>query len=423
MKTIRLAPIAIAVLSAFAIASPLQSNAQQTATTTAPTNAATSAIMSATDNTANTANVVITSPQLVSELHGVIQVLGTASVTGMRSFFLETRPLNPDASVPTGETGWVPATLPASTAVQNGVLASWDTTLIPDGLYELRLTVTRDNALSSYFVVTPLRVNNAAFMSGTAVPTQSAGASSGVATVTAQLSANVRSGDNVYFGIVGYLTRGSSASVLGVSSGSGWYYIQLSDGTKGWIAPNVILKSGDFSTVPVVTPPPSLPIITPTATAGLVVNGIALAPAAPVCGQSFNISINVNNPGTTASASDKVYVEDASQASTTGTTSATAAIPAINPGGNFVVVVPLTISTNYNTVHQIRATVDGSQITTTYTLAQGSCNLASATPSSAATAVPPTTAPTSVPPTVIPVSPTVAPTVPPTITAIGTATH
>jgi len=228
------------------------------------------------------------------------------------------------------------------------------------------------------------------------------------------LSANVRSGDNVYFSVVGFLTRGSSASVIGISSsGSGWYYIQLSDGTKGWIAPNVVVKSGDFSNVPVVTPPPALPAFTPTATPGLIVNGIALAPAVPVCGQTFNVSVNVTNPGKTPSLADKVYVQDVSQAGTVAA-SGVGAIPAINPGANYVVVVPLTVTTYYNVVHQVQATLDGSQITTTYTLAQGQCNNPTPNGSSSpipATVAPPTATPTTVVPTttIVPASPTVAP--------------
>ncbi|MBK8024487.1 MAG: hypothetical protein IPK19_24430 [Chloroflexi bacterium] len=50
--------------------------------------------------------------------------------------------------------------------------------------------------------------------------------------------------------------------------------------------------------------------------------------------------------------------------------------PAINPGGNFVVVIPVTTSTYYSDQHELRAYSNGRQVTTRYTLGQGSCNSA-----------------------------------------------
>src|SRR5215831_9558208 len=57
-------------------------------------------------------DVVITSPILVSELHGQVEINGTANLPNMRSYFLETRVLNADASPPPDDAPWIPTTLP-----------------------------------------------------------------------------------------------------------------------------------------------------------------------------------------------------------------------------------------------------------------------------------------------------------------------
>ena len=149
----------------------------------------------------------------------------------MHNYFLETRALNDDASIPAGDGGWAPATLPVSKPVQNGVIGSWDTTLIPDGLYELRLTVTTDNQPSVYYVVSPLRVGNASFLTATPMPAPAVTGTITTPRITANLTSNVRSGDGIGFSVVGYLVRGTSAPILGVSSsGSGLVLYS----TAGW---------------------------------------------------------------------------------------------------------------------------------------------------------------------------------------------
>src|SRR5689334_20221949 len=75
--------------------------------------------------------VAITSPLLVSELHGEVEVQGTADVPNMLDYFLEVRGLNDDASLPSDDVPWIPATLPTTGPVQSGLLALWDTTTVP----------------------------------------------------------------------------------------------------------------------------------------------------------------------------------------------------------------------------------------------------------------------------------------------------
>jgi len=349
------------------------------------------------------ANVVITAPILVSELHGQIAVQGSANVPNMLNYFLEIRPLNNDASLPGDDIPWIPVTLPTSTPVQNGLLALWDTTTVPDGLYELRLTVTANNALSVSYVVTPLRIDNADFPTPTPVapPPSPTPQPDTTPRVTAIETANVRTGDSTLYPAIAFLIEGNSARVLGISStGSGWYYIQLPNGIIGWISPFVVATSGDFSQVTLVTPPPLPVTLTPTPTVAvpnLILNGIALNPATITCGQAFNVMLNVTNTGTGPSGPSTVFVQDVHVRTGIVTTSGAAAVPPLDPGANVVVGVPLTVTAFYGEAHQLLADLGGSQITTSYTLLQGQCNQPPAPP-------PPATI-TPVPPTATPVPP------------------
>jgi hypothetical protein len=402
MKPVKYLPIAFGLVIAVAALSPLTIKAQQGTATAPATAAATSA---------SSVDVMITSPQIVSELHGIIPVRGTANMAGMRSYFLETRELGDDASAPSGSGGWTPATLSASAMVQNNILGSWDTTLIPDGLYELRLTVTTSSPAPTYFVVSPLRISNAEYLTMTPMPTQLAsGTSNSAPHITAALTANVRSGDSTLFSVIGFLLRGSSVPILGISN-SGWYYIQLADGSKGWVAPSVGVVTGDISTIPTMVATGS-PASTAVST-GLLLNGIVLNPGAPVCGSAFTVSVNVNNPGNGTTSAGTVYIQDVDLTSKTVTATATGDVPALAPGANYVIVVPLTVMTYYNQQHQVQVTMAGSQITATYTLAQGQCNIGTIVPTI-------TPANTSAP--VVTMAPTVVPTVVPTAAPTTAAT-
>src|SRR5258708_31941953 len=108
MKGVRIIPPVIGaalllLVALAALATPRPSAAQDTVTPT-PVNM--------TD-----ANVAIIDPILVSELHGLVQVQGTANVPNMLNYFLEIRPLNDDASVPGDDVPWIPVTLPTNTPV------------------------------------------------------------------------------------------------------------------------------------------------------------------------------------------------------------------------------------------------------------------------------------------------------------------
>ncbi len=82
----------------------------------------------------------------------------------------------------------------------------------------------------------------------------------------AEAGCHVRAGDGTNYPIVGGLSNGESARVQGRSStGNGWLAIVKEDGTRGWIAPFVVITLGNTRDAPVMVPPPSpMPSDTPT---------------------------------------------------------------------------------------------------------------------------------------------------------------
>lgn len=190
------------------------------------------------------------------------------------------------------------------------------------------------------------------------------------ASVTALVDANVRKGDDTHFPAVGYLLTGKSAAVQGISSRhTGWFYIELSDGTHGFIAPSVVKFTGDAKSLPAVKPPP-LP--TPAAGApvapasgaasgvNLTITGMRLDPLQPVCNQTFNIYVNVANVGRQRSPAGILTARDFSARTADVGGAVSGGFPEIDPGQNYVVVLPLTIIIYTNEAHRIVLTVDSS---------------------------------------------------------------
>lgn len=101
------------------------------------------------------ANVIITWPPPVYAVTGTIPVSGTVNPPNLRNFFLE-------ISLADGiDERWTPISLPARTPVIQGVLGEWNTTTIPDGLYQIRVRVLLTDGQSLFAVAGPIRVSNA----------------------------------------------------------------------------------------------------------------------------------------------------------------------------------------------------------------------------------------------------------------------
>jgi len=373
----------------------------------------------------DSADVLISFPPPVWVLNGTIEILGTADAIDMDNYFVEFRPLQLDDAEPDSnqlngaedeDRPWFPATLPSNRAVRNGSLGRWNTATARDGLYEIRLVVNLGDDSVDVFRVSPIRIENdpddlallpqaTPFTSPPENPTPTqlgAAPRAGRPTlaptptqlntqpqVTAVVDANVRRGDDTSYARVGALLRGETAAVIGISSfGSGWFFIEMDDGTRGFIAPNIVEFQGDTSNLQrIEPPPPPTPpaTATPITSANLQITGLRTEPVQPVCGEAFDIFINVQNTGTGSTSGpgslsivDRHVNSGSQQGSTTG------GYPIIGPGDSFVVVATLTINTFFEEAHDVVVTLDpGGTIPETnegdnttalrYTLDQGSC--------------------------------------------------
>lgn len=101
-------------------------------------------------------DVVVTSPQPLAELSGVVEVTGTVNPANLRGYFLEVAPSNQNPNSAT----WTPVTLGSRTPVTDGVIGQWDTTTLADGAYTLRLRATLTSGDPILVLVRPLTVTN-----------------------------------------------------------------------------------------------------------------------------------------------------------------------------------------------------------------------------------------------------------------------
>ena len=96
--------------------------------------------------------VQITSPEMNTELRGMVPILGSASIPGFQFYKVEFG-IGPDPS------NWAVIGL-HDTPVINGQLEVWNTNSVPDGLYTLRLHAVRQDGNYDEFVVRQLIVAN-----------------------------------------------------------------------------------------------------------------------------------------------------------------------------------------------------------------------------------------------------------------------
>lgn len=327
-------------------------------------------------------NANISWPPPVYVLRGQFTLRGSANLPNMTNYFIEFRKLNDDLSVPDEEGLWTPATLPSTAAVQNDVLGVWNTLTTLDGVYELRLTINVSGGTPMYFPVSPLRIENtpppfAATEIPAVVPTlppQQLPTLQATPTafdtnprVTANRNANVRRGDGTNYDVVGSLNNGDTAPVIGISSyGSGWYYIELPNGARGWVAPSVVTVLGDLRNVPRVAPPPPpatatpTPPPTPVSSINLVAGNFRFDPPSPKCNETFNVYMDVANFGSqTYFGGGYLGVQDFRRADNAFQLGNSGALPTINAGQTVNVgPIPLKVPTYYNEEHRLVMTVD-----------------------------------------------------------------
>jgi len=107
-------------------------------------------------------DVRISYPVDGSQIAGYISIIGSASHPRFLQYALE---WGPD---PNPGNLWYPLTAPLGRPVINGALGAWNTTLQPDGQYQIRLHVWLNDGTETFDIVTAIRVSNTR---PTAVPT------------------------------------------------------------------------------------------------------------------------------------------------------------------------------------------------------------------------------------------------------------
>lgn len=334
----------------------------------------------------------ISFPPPVYSIRGGTPIRGTVNLPDMRNYYLEYRPLLPGSSQAEDTRPWFPISLPATNPITNNVIAIWNTRTVSDGLYEIRLTVNVTNADPQYFRVAPVRVENDINVYGqflipplsdsllpTAVPitvmTEEPGPTPTDlvlettptpvpgARVIARVDTNVRRGDDVSTPFVGALFAGESASILGISSrGTGWYYIELPNGRRGFVSPGIVDTADVPDDLMLINPPlPNTPTPSPTPIQegpNLHYIRFDLNPDPPQCDEPFEIIIGVENNGVEPTAAAELLVYDFHLTSETETVSVLRDIPALQPGDSTEITVEFTIDTFFNEEHEIWLEID-----------------------------------------------------------------
>ncbi len=117
--------------------------------------------------------------------------------------------------------------------------------------------------------------------------------------VTATTTANVRSGPDTAYGVVGSLANGATANIAGRNDANTWWYIELSGG-HAWVSGSVVTASCLPATLQIVAAPP-LPTATvtpePTGAPDLVATGIQYWPSPAKKGKPVSIQVRVTNSG------------------------------------------------------------------------------------------------------------------------------
>ena len=290
----------------------------------------------------------ISFPPPVYVVRDSLEIRGTVTIEGMRNFFVEFRPLAlgamaDDEGAEANE--WVPATLPRIAPVDDDVLGIWNTAIVRDGLYELRLTINTGAAEPGYYRVSPIRVENTrpdflvddaagqqavvveepaapaeptAMPEPTAIPEPTA-TPDPTPRVVALRGSNVRAGDSTSYSVVGGLREGQSARLRGISSfGTGWYYIELDSGRRGFIHPNLVRTEGDVGSLARINPPPLPPTPIPPPTAvpapttgpNLRILNVQMSPHPAKCNEAYEIQATIRNDGNAASGPFALKVQD-----------------------------------------------------------------------------------------------------------------
>ncbi len=123
----------------------------------------------------------------------------------------------------------------------------------------------------------------------------------GVTITISQSVQNVRMGPGTAYEVLGQLSEGEQATVIGASLDYDWAVINFR-GQQGWLAVYLADISGDLRSVPVIpTPPTPTPNVPPTPTlspyADVIINSVAAVPTPIIPNQNFIVNVTVRNIG------------------------------------------------------------------------------------------------------------------------------
>lgn len=102
-------------------------------------------------------DVVIAEPAAMATVSGVVTVTGTVNPAGLNFYYLEVAPFLSDPATAV----WTPVTMPSNAPVTNGPIGQWNTAMVPDETYALRLRAVLADGSELTFLQRPIRVANA----------------------------------------------------------------------------------------------------------------------------------------------------------------------------------------------------------------------------------------------------------------------
>lgn len=204
---------------------------------------------------------------------------------------------------------------------------------------------------------------------------------------------NVRSGPGLVFNPpIGSFAANQTADILAKSPDGTWFKVRYYN-AEGWVFGQLLTVSGDVVNLPVDAGPPTpvptatpIPITpTPVTTVNLVAGSIRLNPASPRCGETYQVTVDVANTGSTVAPSGSISLQDIAVRDGSVQQTIPAGFPEIQPGqtvssGN----IPITSSTYFAEQHKLVAIIDPNNVIPetnegdnrseiTFTLEKGNC--------------------------------------------------
>ena len=89
-------------------------------------------------------------------VRGTVELQGSANIPDQQWYFVEVAPYDPASPA----TAWTPIVSPSFAAVSDASLGSWNTLILTDGFYQLRLHAVNGAMESVFYTLAPILVNN-----------------------------------------------------------------------------------------------------------------------------------------------------------------------------------------------------------------------------------------------------------------------